>query len=165
VCRLLEFEGSVKRLSDELTAERGKREDAEGRLAIAESELAILTRNADEARSLKEKVTATDHQLDELKEKTYALEEKLKEEEQAKSRAESELKAEKELRAREKAEVDARNVKLRSKFEELIKDKSALKAALEEEREKAGKTAEELSNLQQEVRKFKVSSQARTLLL
>jgi chromosome segregation ATPase len=164
VCRLLEFEGSVKRLSDELTAEKGKREDAEGKLAIAESEMAILTRNADEAKLLKEKVTAAEHQLDELKEQAYALEQKLKEEEQARSRAESELKAEKELRAREKAEVDARNVKLRSKFEELIKDKSTLKAALEEEREKSGKTAEELSNLQQEIRKSKVTSQARTLL-
>lgn len=50
------------------------------------------------------------------------------------------------------------NVKLRSKFEELIQEKSMLKAAaLEEEREKSGKTAEELNNLQQENRKSKVN--------
>ncbi|GAQ88601.1 hypothetical protein KFL_004430050 [Klebsormidium nitens] len=156
--KLLEFEGSVKRLSDELAAEKGRREDAEGKLAVAEAEMTSLHRNADEAKSLRERVTSAERQLDELKEKLYDSEQKLKEEEQAKMRVESELKTEKELRAREKAEVDARNVKLRSKFEELIKDKGTLKAALEEEREKAAKMGAEMSGLEQEIRKAKVES-------
>lgn len=147
----------MKRLSDELSAEKGRREDAEGKLAVADAEMTSLHRNADEAKSLRERVTSAEHQMDELKEKLYAAEQRLKEEEQTRVRVESELKTERELRAREKAEVDARNVKLRSKFEELIKDKGTLKAALEEEREKAAKLGAEMSGLEQEMRKAKVS--------